>query len=87
MLREQRQQAILDEMERAGSVSVAALSEKLDVSDMTVRRDVEEFSARNVFRSGGVDRSPRGRACSSVAKAQQAGGGDCGARSHYTWSR
>jgi DeoR/GlpR family transcriptional regulator of sugar metabolism len=68
MLREQRQQAILDEMERAGSVSVAALSEKLDVSDMTVRRDVEEFSARNVFRSGGVDRSHRGRACSSVAK-------------------
>ena len=40
MLREQRQQAILEEMERAGSVSVTALSEKLDVSDMTVRRDL-----------------------------------------------
>src|SRR3712207_1681364 len=37
-------------MERAGSVSVAALSEKLDVSDMTVRRDLEELSARNLLR-------------------------------------
>ncbi len=50
MLREQRQQAILEEMERAGSVSVAALSEKLSVSDMTVRRDLEELSARNLLR-------------------------------------
>ena len=50
MLREQRQQAILEEMERVGSVSVAALSQKLDVSDMTVRRDLEELSARNLLK-------------------------------------
>jgi len=50
VLREQRQQVILEEMERAGSVSVAALSEKLSVSDMTVRRDLEELSARNLLR-------------------------------------
>src|SRR3712207_8262431 len=50
MLRERRQQAILEELERAGSVSVAALSQDLGVSDMTVRRDLEELSARNMLR-------------------------------------
>jgi len=40
VLREQRQQTILEEMERAGSVSVAALSRKIKVSDMTVRPHV-----------------------------------------------
>jgi DeoR/GlpR family transcriptional regulator of sugar metabolism len=50
MLRERRQQAILEELERAGSVSVAALSRRLGVSDMTVRRDLEELSARNMLR-------------------------------------
>ena len=46
MLRERRQQEILEKLERAGSVSVAALSRSLGVSDMTVRRDLEEPSAR-----------------------------------------
>lgn len=50
LLREQRQQAILDELEKAGSVSVAALSRDLGVSDMTVRRDLEELSARQLLR-------------------------------------
>ena len=50
MLREKRQQEILEELERAGSVSVAALSRGLGVSDMTVRRDLEELSARNMLR-------------------------------------
>jgi DeoR/GlpR family transcriptional regulator of sugar metabolism len=50
MLREKRQQSILEELERAGSVSVAALSRGLGVSDMTVRRDLEELSARNMLR-------------------------------------
>jgi DeoR/GlpR family transcriptional regulator of sugar metabolism len=50
LLREQRQQAILDELEKAGSVSVAALSRDLAVSDMTVRRDLEELSARQLLR-------------------------------------
>ena len=50
MLRERRQQTILEEIERAGSVSVAALSESLGVSDMTVRRDLEELSAQKLLR-------------------------------------
>lgn len=50
MLRERRQQAILEEMERKGSVSVAALTGLLGVSDMTVRRDLEELSARSLLR-------------------------------------
>jgi DeoR/GlpR family transcriptional regulator of sugar metabolism len=50
VLRERRQQEILEELERAGSVSVAALSRSLGVSDMTVRRDLEELSARDLLR-------------------------------------
>src|SRR5918997_6846462 len=50
MLAEQRRRAILDELETAGGVSVSALSERLRVSDMTVRRDLEELSARNLLR-------------------------------------
>jgi DeoR/GlpR family transcriptional regulator of sugar metabolism len=50
LFRERRQHAILEELERAGSVSVAALSRALGVSDMTVRRDLEELTARNLLR-------------------------------------
>jgi DeoR/GlpR family transcriptional regulator of sugar metabolism len=50
VLRETRQQEILKELERAGSVSVVALSRGLGVSDMTVRRDLEELSAHNMLR-------------------------------------
>jgi DeoR/GlpR family transcriptional regulator of sugar metabolism len=61
VLRERRQQEILDELERSGSVSVAALSRSLEVSDMTVRRDLEELSARNLLRKvhGGAVPVPR----------------------------
>lgn len=47
---ESRQQEILDDLERAGSVSVAELSERLGVSDMTIRRDLEALSARRLLR-------------------------------------
>ncbi|MBA3424625.1 MAG: DeoR/GlpR family DNA-binding transcription regulator [Rubrobacteraceae bacterium] len=50
MLAEQRQQEILDGLERAGSVSVAKLSEQLGVSDMTIRRDLEALSERRLLR-------------------------------------
>ena len=50
MLAEQRQQEILDDLERAGSVSVAKLSGRLGVSDMTIRRDLEALSARRLLR-------------------------------------
>ncbi len=50
MLREERQRKILDELEHTESVSVAALSRSLAVSDMTVRRDLEELSSRSLLR-------------------------------------
>lgn len=50
MLTEQRRQTILEELERESSVSVAELSERLGVSDMTVRRDLDELSARKLLR-------------------------------------
>ena len=50
MLAEQRRRAILDELEAAGSVSVAALSERLRVSDMTIRRDLEALSGRGLLK-------------------------------------
>ena len=50
MVRERRQQEIREELARAGSVSVAALSRSLGVSDITVRRDLEELSARDLLR-------------------------------------
>ena len=50
MLAEQRQQEILDSLERTGSVSVAELSRRLKVSDMTIRRDLESLSDRRLLR-------------------------------------
>lgn len=50
MLAEQRRQNILEELERSESVSVAALSEKFRVSDMTIRRDLDALSSRRLLR-------------------------------------
>ena len=50
MLAEQRRGVILEELGRAGSVSVADLSRRLKVSDMTIRRDLEELSGRKLLR-------------------------------------
>lgn len=50
MLAEQRRGVILEELGSIGSVSVAELSRKLGVSDMTIRRDLEELSGRNLLR-------------------------------------
>ena len=73
MLRERRQQEILEELERAGSVSVAALSRSLGVSDMTVRRDLEELSARNLLRKvhGGAVPVPKAAAEPHFAQKQR----------------
>ena len=64
MLAEQRRRAILEELETTGGVSVSALSERLRVSDMTVRRDLEELSARNLLRKvhGGAVPIPKAAA-------------------------
>ena len=50
MLAHQRQVRILAELRRAGAVKVADLTELLGVSDMTIRRDLEQLSAEGVAR-------------------------------------
>lgn len=45
LLAAQRQQLILQELDSAGSVRVAALAAILDVSEMTVRRDIDVLDA------------------------------------------
>ena len=51
MLAGQRQMLILEEVRRRGAVRVSELTELLDVSDMTIRRDLDALSA-----SGLVDK-------------------------------
>jgi DeoR/GlpR family transcriptional regulator of sugar metabolism len=50
LLAEQRRRGILEELERSESVSVAWLSERFGVSDMTIRRDLDALSSRNLLR-------------------------------------
>lgn len=50
MLAEQRRRSILTELEGLSSVSVADLSAKFKVSDMTIRRDLDVLSSRNLLR-------------------------------------
>ena len=50
MIAEQRRRSILEELERLESVSVASLSERFGVSDMTIRRDLDVLSSRNMLR-------------------------------------
>lgn len=50
MLAQQRQVRILAELRRSGAVKVAELTELLGVSDMTVRRDLEQLAAEGVAR-------------------------------------
>lgn len=44
----QREKIILDEVQRAGSVSLKALAERLSVSSMTVHRDVNKLAAEGL---------------------------------------
>lgn len=50
MLAQQRQMRIVDELRRTGAVRVAELTELLGVSDMTVRRDLEQLAADGLAR-------------------------------------
>lgn len=58
---DERRQVILEEVSRAGSVSVAELSGRFGVSDMTVRRDLESLSALKLLKKvyGGAVRIPK----------------------------
>ena len=72
-MRDQRQQVILEEVSRAGSVSVAELSGRFRVSDMTVRRDLEALSARKLLKKvhGGAVRMPKTAAEPHFAQKQR----------------
>lgn len=50
MLAQQRQVRILSELRRSGAVRVSELTELLGVSDMTIRRDLEQLSQEGVAR-------------------------------------
>lgn len=50
MLAHQRQERILAELQRDGAVRVTALTELLGVSDMTVRRDLEQLASDGLIR-------------------------------------
>ena len=50
MLAEQRRKSILVELERLESVSVAELSHRFGVSDMTIRRDLDALSEQELLR-------------------------------------
>jgi DeoR/GlpR family transcriptional regulator of sugar metabolism len=50
VLAHQRQVRILAELRRAGAVRVADLTELLNVSDMTIRRDLEQMAAEGLAR-------------------------------------
>jgi DeoR/GlpR family transcriptional regulator of sugar metabolism len=49
MLARQRQTRILDELRRSGGVRVSELTELLGVSDMTIRRDLEQLESHGVL--------------------------------------
>lgn len=47
MLKTERQQSILAMCDRYGTITVKFIQEVLDVSDMTIRRDLEELAQKN----------------------------------------
>jgi DeoR/GlpR family transcriptional regulator of sugar metabolism len=75
MLAAERRQAILRALHAGGAVRVADLAAELDVSEMTVRRDLEALDTQNLLRKvhgGAVTRHNRGEEpWSSVKAAQQ----------------
>jgi DeoR/GlpR family transcriptional regulator of sugar metabolism len=68
MLARQRQQRILDQIARAGAVKVTDLVDELGVSDMTVRRDINELAGRGL-----VDRVHGGAAQPHTASSHEPG--------------
>src|ERR687888_34069 len=69
MLAGQRQMLIVEEIRRRGAVRVSELTELLDVSDMTIRRDLDVLASSGLVekvhggatrRGGSGDRPDRG---------------------------
>jgi DeoR/GlpR family transcriptional regulator of sugar metabolism len=74
MLAAERRDAILRALRSVGSVRVADLAAELDVSEMTVRRDLDTLDAQNLLRKvhgGAVARQNRGEEPRSAQKAAQ----------------
>ncbi len=49
MTREQRHQLVCDAVQATGRVRVGDLASRLQVSEMTIRRDLEELEGRGVL--------------------------------------
>ena len=63
-LKEERQQLILETLQNNRQVTVAELSRRFDVSEVTIRRDLREMAEQGMLRRahGGAARRPaRGR--------------------------
>ena len=74
MLAAERRHAILRALNAGGAVRVADLAAELDVSEMTVRRDLDALDAQNLLRKvhgGAVSRHNRGEEPWSSVKAGQ----------------
>ncbi|AQT78883.1 DeoR family transcriptional regulator [Mycolicibacterium litorale] len=74
MLAAQRRQAILQALDARGAVRVADLAVDLDVSEMTVRRDLDVLDEQDMLRKvhgGAVARRNRGEEPWSTVKAAQ----------------
>jgi DeoR/GlpR family transcriptional regulator of sugar metabolism len=74
MLAAERRHAILRALNAGGAVRVADLAAELDVSEMTVRRDLDALDAQNLLRKvhgGAVSRHNRGEEPRSSEKAGQ----------------
>jgi len=74
MLAAERRDAILRALNAGGGVRVADLAAELDVSEMTVRRDLDALDAQNLLRKvhgGAVSRHNRGEEPGSSVKAGQ----------------
>ncbi len=68
MLAGQRQQLIVEEVRRRGAVRVSELTELLDVSDMTIRRDLEVLAAARL-----IDKVHGGATARSIRTADEPG--------------
>jgi DeoR/GlpR family transcriptional regulator of sugar metabolism len=74
MLAAERRNAILRALHAGGAVRVSDLAADLDVSEMTVRRDLDAMDAQNLLRKvhgGAVPRHNRGEEPWSAVKAEQ----------------
>src|SRR6476469_7760874 len=74
MLAAERRHAILRALNAGGAVRVADLAAELDVSEMTVRRDLDALDAQNLLRKvhgGALARHNRGEEPGTSVKAGQ----------------